>query len=65
MVRIDPVTNADRNSTLRSGVRGSFRETVNNGTLRGTKCPMGRRRRMRNLYAFANFNNRALSTTPM
>ena len=28
MARIDPITNADRNSTLRSAVRRSFRETV-------------------------------------
>src|ERR1700730_12141812 len=50
---------------LRSTVRRLFRETVNNGTPLGTKCPKGRRIRMRNPYAFASSNNRALSTKQM
>ena len=54
-----------RRIAQKAGRRRAPRETVNSGTPCGTKCPMGRRRRMRKPNAFANFSNRVLSMKQM
>jgi hypothetical protein len=61
IVRIGPMTNADRISLLSSAVRRLLRETVKRGAPSGAKCPIGRNTRTRNLCALANSSRRSPS----